>query len=266
MHLPLLMSLVVSAAPPAPAGGDVKALRERATAAYQEKRYAEACPLFEQVTRQAPTDGEAWADLALCRFQLKQQDAAVDAAAKALQYGEKRTRLSTYYNLGKFTRGEYGGARKAGGDDSCWPVSPVPGCERSFWRCDNFQRVGGASEDGASGWAVLGWTREQAAQTSTVQISFSESTSFRSFGSHDAEENARRAKAVEEGRAPAPKDTGRTCTVVWLDACAGRAGLSCERYEVDAGASEKERARATKRTTEEVTFSMPPPPATPQKP
>ena len=45
----------------------MKALRERATAAYQKKRYAEACPLFVQVTRQVPTDGEAWSDLALGR-------------------------------------------------------------------------------------------------------------------------------------------------------------------------------------------------------
>ncbi len=94
-----------------------------------------------------------------------------------------------------------------------------------------------------------------------AQVGFSESTSFRSFGSYDAEENARRAKEVEEGRAAAPQDTGRTCTIVWLDVCAGRAGLTCESFEVDVGASEKERAKATKRTTEEVTFTLPPPPS-----
>jgi hypothetical protein len=266
VQLPLLATLVLSAAPTAPAGGELQALRERATAAYQKKRYAEACPLFEQVTRQVPMEGEAWSDLALCRFRLKQRDAAVAAAAKALQYGERQTRLSTYYNLGKFTGGEYGGAQKAGGDDDCWPVSPVPGCERTVWRCDHFQSAGGAMVDGSAQWTLLGWTREQARQSSAARLDTGESSSFRSFGTYDWREVEIRKKEIELGLAELPKDTGRTCTIVWLDVCACRAGLFCEGYEVDAGASEKERVKATKRTTEEVSFTMPSLPAQPQKP
>lgn len=91
-----------------------------------------------------------------------------------------------------------------------------------------------------------------------AQVPFSERTSFRSFGSYDARVNELREKEVELGLAPAPKDTERMCRIVWLDVCAGRAGLVCAGYEVVAGASGKERAQATKRTAEEVSFTMPP--------
>jgi thioredoxin-like negative regulator of GroEL len=77
----LLLPLLLAAAP------DAATLQAQAQKAYAAKQYAKACPLFEQVTQLRPKNGAAWADLALCMFQLEKRNEGV----QVVRFGDART-------------------------------------------------------------------------------------------------------------------------------------------------------------------------------
>jgi hypothetical protein len=72
---------------------------EKARGLYRAARYAEACPLFEEVTRARPGDGSAWADLGLCELRRGQREASIRASLRAVREGDERVRASAYHNL-----------------------------------------------------------------------------------------------------------------------------------------------------------------------
>ncbi len=123
MHAALILLLVTSANPKA------EKLHKEATAAFRAKKYAVACPKFEEVTRLEPS-GAAWADLGLCLQRLGKNDEAIAANHQAIAIGDEKDRLHAYYNLGQL------GVRvKVPGDLECAPLAPGPDCRTELHGC-----------------------------------------------------------------------------------------------------------------------------------
>lgn len=242
-----LIPLLLAAAP------DPAALRAQAQAAYDAKQYAKACPLFEKVTRLLPEDGAAWSDLSLCLFRTKKREQGVRAAFQALHFGDEQTRKSTYFNLGKFTSGE----ASFTSDDSSCQVARMPGCGQTLWLCHDpysgLFKTSGANGSGGSFSNVHVCTRP-----SSSDEGFASCTEIELGGSSDTflEDSENRAGLFES----------RSCTLVAVDPCAKRLGLTCEESAgtilVPADAVEEQRKPTRQRAwVEERTFTLPQAPA-----
>lgn len=234
-----LLPLLLAAAP------DAAALRAQAQAAYTAKQYAKACPLFEQVTKLLPEDGSAWADLSLCLFRAKKQDGAVKAALQSLRFGDEQTRKSTYFNLGKFADG-----KAFSKDDSDCQVAKMPACEQTLWLCGDpdsgLGKFAGGGSSASESWEHL------CSRPSTREDGFVACTEIKEGESHD--------QYVTEQGSPGLFSSS-SCSVVAVDPCAKRLGLTCEEA---AGSIDPagERKTMEKRTwVEERTFTLPEPQA-----
>jgi hypothetical protein len=118
--------------------GKVRAARAAAQRAFKARRYADACPLYEQVAALAPDDAPAQADLALCLQRLGRDADAIAANYKAIALGARtdlddagdgRTRGHAYYNLTKL------GVVVKLPDKKCGPLPAAPGCGQTLWAC-----------------------------------------------------------------------------------------------------------------------------------
>lgn len=74
-------------------------LRAEATKLYRAKKYAEACPKFEQAAKAVQNDGALWADLGVCLQKLGKTEEAAEANHQAVASGDARTRMNAYFNL-----------------------------------------------------------------------------------------------------------------------------------------------------------------------
>jgi Flp pilus assembly protein TadD len=74
---------------------------DKAKALYKQEKYAEACPLFDQIAAASPKTANAWNDVAICRFHLGDSFGALQATTKALALGDEKDRANACYNLSK---------------------------------------------------------------------------------------------------------------------------------------------------------------------
>lgn len=105
--------------------------------AYNEKNYAEACPLMQQAAELSPAHGPLWADLAMCEAAAGHRDPAVSAALRAARYGDKKAR-----NNGYLTLQALGERASIPAEDSelkytcAWiPDRPEFDCGQRLWAC-----------------------------------------------------------------------------------------------------------------------------------
>ena len=105
-------------------------LREEAHLLYRAKKYAAACPRYQDAASLAPQRGELWTDLGICLFHLGKRDEAKRATLEAISRGSKHVRRVAYRNL--FRLGER--LKPPGTGCGEWPCSR-PGCSKPLHVC-----------------------------------------------------------------------------------------------------------------------------------
>lgn len=131
--------VLLSAGGPAAAGEDAAALRERATAEYRKKRWAEACALFERAARAAPQDAAIQADVGLCLLKLGKKGASALASHRATALSAANELFSK--EALEVRRGAYHNLRLAGAalplpaPGTCAELRAAPGCAKALHAC-----------------------------------------------------------------------------------------------------------------------------------
>jgi len=110
--------------------------RDLAERAYREKRYAQACELYERATKAMPRDGALWSDLGLCFLKLDKRPEALAALQRAVTFGAPATRLHAYFNLA--TLGVDLLASRFDGE-----VPAASGCANRWWSSTGHSNVCG---------------------------------------------------------------------------------------------------------------------------
>jgi tetratricopeptide (TPR) repeat protein len=193
-------------------------LTQRATALYRAKQYAQACPLFAQVTHQLPSSAPAWNDLALCELRRGQNDRAFTALARVLALGDLAERKKAYFNLALLAP-----SLQAGDDETgCREVRPVPGCKQRLWRC-NHNAWGGGSTSAYQSEVVSFGTTLEAAQVAEPSLQLVD-VAFDWIPPRD-EASADPHACLEAG-------TDRTRQLLWVDPCGGRLAMMCRTRDV----------------------------------
>lgn len=215
-------------APPAPVKApSAAALSQRATQLYRQKKYVEACPLFEQVTQLTPERGAAWGDYGLCLARLGQTNEAIAATYKAigLSGSSAATRKAAYYNLGSVLHHDF--------------PSHIPGpteeaslaeLEGELPRCEIFDAVPGCNQRAFACFSRSGLARFARDPRAIAQKPWPESNAWVDPKTVlDNEVLVVGDGAVETFRSGLSIcHSTITCHVVWADACNGRIGYQCD--------------------------------------
>lgn len=111
--------------------------RGQALHLYHQKKYDQACPLFEKLATDAKVDGVLCADLGLCEFRRARDAAGQRASLLAVHYGDDAVRKKTYFNLYAFGYRARLPQQKSGDEISCEFLPPTPpfACEKKVWAC-----------------------------------------------------------------------------------------------------------------------------------
>lgn len=216
-------------------------LRAEATRLYRAKKYAQACPKFEQAAALAQSDGAIWADLGLCLQKLGKTDAAAEANQRAIASGDARTRQNAYFNLvslGKVVPLPVPG--------KCATVpSTTPDCRAPLSACTYRWERGSASGTGVR----IGVSLEDAkAPPGPLTEAPPEASRFEDTGTEPAapyvrNQNAADALTYEADVELCPSCNGNPactctnkvletkCSLVLVDGCMGRIALHCSTTE-----------------------------------
>jgi hypothetical protein len=209
----------------------VTALTQQATKLFRQKKYAEACPLFQQVTALAPERGAAWGDYGLCLARLGQSTEAIAATYEAigLSGSDARARKAAYHNLGSILHypfpshipgpTEEGTLAELEGElPRCEIFDAVPGCDQRAWACFS------------PGYGPPGLARFARDPRTIAQKPWPQSNAWVDpktvldnevlVMGDGAEETFRSGLSICH--------SAITCRVVWADACKGRIGYQCD--------------------------------------
>jgi tetratricopeptide (TPR) repeat protein len=126
----LLALIVLDGTARADAPADAKKLRTQATKLYKAKKYAEACPLFEQAVAKTPADQAIQLDLGLCRARAGDAKGAALTLRSAVGAGDRAIRLKAYFNLG-----EAGVKVDVPAPRKCVELAASSGCGRGLLAC-----------------------------------------------------------------------------------------------------------------------------------
>lgn len=215
-------------------GGQAASLTTQATRLYRAKKYAEACAIFEQVTRLSPTSAAAWGDYGLCLGHLPNRILeAVQADRKAIELAPRsaQVRKAAYYNLGRLGTAGIAESHVPGPTEDdflanlegllplCVVFERAPGCERPLWGCYR-----GSYFD-------MGWLRLTRDPRTILKKPWPEGWSYNdteqpapTFGS----DVAVISDSTVDVTAPSICMRDVRCRVVWADACTGHVGLFCD--------------------------------------
>ena len=222
---------VLGAPPSSDKTPSAAALTQQATKLFRQKKYAEACPLFQRVTELAPERGAAWGDYGLCLARLGQATEAVTATYKAigLSGSDAKVRKAAYHNLGSILRHSFPShlpgpteegtlAELEGELPRCEIFDPVPGCAQRAWACFSL----GDRRDGLARFARDPRT--------IVQKPWPESNAWVDPKTVlDNEVLVLGDGALETFRSGLSIcHSTISCRVVWADACNGRIGYQCD--------------------------------------
>ncbi len=150
----------------------ILALKAEANGLYRQKKYAEACPIYREITERDTLDAGALTDLGICLQNLGKKDSVLHVSREALRLAGKslaspsvsdwsnldlRARKSAYFNLDKL-----GDPMREPDSGSCETWAAFAVCGKAFYVCSDVGRVRTAR--GYDHWAILrvGLTREQA--------------------------------------------------------------------------------------------------------
>lgn len=240
MHALVLTLLLLAhgAAPAAPSP------RDAALASFRKKDYARACPLFAEAARAEPENGAIWADLGLCELRRGRKAASVRASLRAVVHGDERTRSNAYFNLGLAGVALPFPAR---GRCTIWQAPEALTCPQRVEACHLDGPGHGHKGLGSTSYAALARCGEGCPRSS-VPVALPPDAPFLTFddpGSFeksaflllydDVVQTAVADFEDDEGNTTTMYGTGLSivteCSVIVLDPCRGRAGLSCTRSE-----------------------------------
>jgi hypothetical protein len=224
--------LFVLGAPPGLAGAtNATALARQATKLFQQKKYAAACPLFQQVTELAPKQGAAWGDYGLCLARLGQPTAAIAATYKAISLSgsDAKSRKAAYYNLGWVLQHTFPShipgpteegtlAELEGELPGCQIFDPVPGCDQRAWACFS------------PGYGPPGLARFARDPRTIARKPWPEPNTFIDPKTVVDQDVLVIGNGSEESYHSGLHvcHSAVTCRVVWADACNGRVGYQCD--------------------------------------
>jgi hypothetical protein len=215
------------------AAANTKLLAQRANQLYRAENYAEACPLFQQVTELTPSRGAAWAELGLCLARVPAARAlavALTQQAILLSPRDAKTRKAAYYNLGRFLGETYPShvpgpteegplAEVEGYLPQCELFDRVPGCDRQAWGCSSRR----SSDTTLARFALdprtiakESWPDTNLADTD-LKVLLARDVLAMSDGWTDVYRSGTTTCRF-----------GISCRVVWADACNARLGYYCE--------------------------------------
>jgi hypothetical protein len=105
--------------------------------AFNEKNYAEACPLMEKAASLSPANGALWADLGMCEAAAGHRDQAVSASLRAARYGDRKARDNAYLTLQSLGERASIPAEASELKYTCaWiPERPELDCGQRLWAC-----------------------------------------------------------------------------------------------------------------------------------
>jgi hypothetical protein len=211
----------------------LSALRDEATRAFKDKRWAEACVAYQKVAAARPDSGAAQLDLGLCLQRLGKKKEAIAANREAIALAgrselddeeDPATRRQAYLNLYKL------GVSAALPKQGCSKLLAAAGCERNLWACVGHKRyavtllemsystvlrIAHSRYEIGDGVLQDNWNDDWAApdeQRDHVDLAIKQSivTDCHESGANCGED-----------------DTTTTCKVVSADACLGLVGTVC---------------------------------------
>jgi tetratricopeptide (TPR) repeat protein len=237
-----ITSTALEAPPPQEAslaahGAYLAKLRAKAEKTFASGDTVSACVLAEKVAELAPDDASAQLDLGFCRFKQDERKEALEATFKAIALGNDKVRRDAYYNLGVFKEAPeltdvMGGPTAS---SSCGQYVPSDRCSVPLRWCTVSWQNGGKSLEESTDEIVLSTSRTEAIECAE-QVDRASGMAVAGRGSQRPDLPCATVTESSTVIRRSPDGTSavipsETCKIVYTNACSGRIGLSCKRWD-----------------------------------
>lgn len=235
-------SLTIDAPPPQEAslaahGAYLARLRAKAEKTFAAGDVVSACLLAEKVAELAPDDASSQLDLGFCRFKQDDRKEGRAATFKAIALGNDKVRRDAYFNLGAFNEAPevadvLGGPTAS---SSCGQFVAVDRCTVPLRWCTVAWNNGGKSLEESTEERVVSASKTEAIECAE-EVDRASLLALAGRGSQRPDvacatvtESSTVTRRSPDGAATIiPSET---CKVVYANACAGRVGLYCRRWD-----------------------------------